>query len=70
MALKTGVGARVPPFLVMDVIAAANALAASPAAADRRVIRMEVGQPAEGAPELVREAVARSLASGLPLGYT
>lgn len=70
MALKAGVGARVPPFLVMDVIAAANALAASPAAADRRVIRMEVGQPAEGAPGLVREAVARSLASGVPLGYT
>jgi aspartate/methionine/tyrosine aminotransferase len=70
MVLKIGVGGRTPPFLVMDVIATANALAASPAAADRRVIRMEVGQPAEGAPAVVREAVARVLTTGAPLGYT
>lgn len=70
MVLKVGVGGRTPPFLVMDVIAAANALAASPAGTARRVIRMEVGQPAEGAPTVVREAVARVLSTGAPLGYT
>ncbi len=70
MTLKTGAGARVPPFLVMDVISAANALAASPAAANRRVIRMEVGQPGQGAPEGVRHAVATAMAGTDPLGYT
>lgn len=70
MALKTGTAARVPPFLVMDVISAANALAASPAAANRRVIRMEVGQPGAGAPEGVRRAIAAAMAGGDPLGYT
>ncbi len=70
MTLKTGAGARVPPFLVMDVISAANALAASPAAANRRVIRMEVGQPGQGAPEGVRHAVAAAMAGTDPLGYT
>lgn len=67
MALKIGAGGRVPPFLVMDVIAAANALAASPAALDRRVIRMEVGQPALGAPAGVRRAVAAAM--GAPRGH-
>ncbi|MDD2875911.1 MAG: aminotransferase class I/II-fold pyridoxal phosphate-dependent enzyme [Acidiphilium sp.] len=70
MALKTGSGARVPPFLVMDIIAAANALAATPAAAARRVIRMEVGQPGEGAAAGVRDAVAAVMTSCNPLGYT
>ncbi|MGC9269451.1 pyridoxal phosphate-dependent aminotransferase [Acidiphilium sp.] len=70
MVLKTGSGALVPPFLVMDVIAAANAIAASPAASHRRVIRMEVGQPGEGAPAGVRHAVAAAMATTNPLGYT
>ncbi|MCF3945929.1 pyridoxal phosphate-dependent aminotransferase [Acidiphilium iwatense] len=70
MVLKTGSGARVPPFLVMDVIAAANALAASPGAANHRVIRMEVGQPGSGAPEGVRAAVATAMTGTDSLGYT
>lgn len=70
MTLKVGSGALVPPFLVMDVIAAANALAATPAASNRRVIRMEVGQPGLGAPEGVRRAVAHAMAGADPLGYT
>lgn len=74
MALKTGRGAAAPPFLVMDVIAAANARAAAlpPGAfADGRgVIRMEVGQPGTGAPRGAAEAAMRALSAGAPMGYT
>ncbi|HET9146455.1 MAG TPA: aminotransferase class I/II-fold pyridoxal phosphate-dependent enzyme [Acetobacteraceae bacterium] len=71
MTLKIGSGGIVPPFLVMDVIARANAMAARLAPDDPRVIRMEVGQPGTGAPAGVREAVARAMRSGDdPLGYT
>ena len=74
MALKTGRGAHAPPFLVMDVIAAANARAAAlpPGAfADgRAVIRMEVGQPGTGAPKGAAEAAIRALQAGAPMGYT
>ena len=70
MALKTGRGGDVPPFRVMDVIAAANAHAARLGASDPLVIRMEVGQPALGAPEGAIQAAARALASDHPLGYT
>ncbi len=74
MALKTGRGAAAPPFLVMDVIAAANARAAAlpPGAfADgRAVIRMEVGQPGTGAPRGAAEAAIRALQAGAPMGYT
>ena len=70
MALKTGIGGRVPPFLAMDVITAANAKAATLAPTDPRVIRMEIGQPGTGAPAGVVEAVHRALSSGDPLGYT
>ncbi len=58
----------------MDVIAAANARAASlpPGAfADgRSVIRMEVGQPGTGAPRGAAEAAIRALQAGAPMGYT
>jgi aspartate/methionine/tyrosine aminotransferase len=74
VALKVGRGAEAPPFLVMDVIAAANARAASlpPGAfADGQgVIRMEVGQPGTGAPRGAAEAAMRALSAGAPLGYT
>ncbi|MBY0334122.1 MAG: aminotransferase class I/II-fold pyridoxal phosphate-dependent enzyme [Acetobacteraceae bacterium] len=74
MALKTGRGATAPPFLVMDVIAAANARAAAlPAGAfpdGRGVIRMEVGQPGSGAPRGAAEAAMRALSAGAPMGYT
>ena len=40
MALKIGRGAAAPPFLVMDVIAAANARQAALAPGAPRVIRM------------------------------
>ncbi|MCU0887467.1 MAG: aminotransferase class I/II-fold pyridoxal phosphate-dependent enzyme, partial [Rubritepida sp.] len=74
MALKVGKGAEAPPFLVMDVIAAANARAAAlPPGAfpdPHGVIRMEVGQPGTAAPRGATEAAMRALSAGAPLGYT
>src|SRR5262245_46223965 len=55
----------VPPFMVMDVMAAAARLEAQ----GRHVVHMEVGQPAAGAPATARNAAAAALASGA-LGYT
>ncbi|MGG5821223.1 pyridoxal phosphate-dependent aminotransferase [Falsiroseomonas sp. HW251] len=74
MALKVGRGAAAPPFLVMDVIAAANARAASlPPGAypdSLGILRMEVGQPGTGAPRGAAEAAIRALQAGAPMGYT
>jgi aspartate/methionine/tyrosine aminotransferase len=70
MALKIGRGAAAPPFLVMDVIAAANARAAALPPGAPGVIRMEVGQPGTGAPRGAAEAAIRALRAGAPLGYT
>jgi len=55
----------VPPFMVMDVMAAAARIEA----AGGRVVHMEVGQPAFGAPTPALEAVRAALGTG-PLGYT
>ena len=70
MALKIGRGAEAPPFLVMDVISAANARAASLPPGAPGIIRMEVGQPGTGAPRGAAEAAMRALNAGAPLGYT
>jgi aspartate/methionine/tyrosine aminotransferase len=70
MALKVGRGAAAPPFLVMDVIAAANARAAALPPGAPSVIRMEVGQPGTGAPRGAAEAAIRALQAGAPMGYT
>jgi aspartate/methionine/tyrosine aminotransferase len=70
MALKVGRGAAAPPFIVMDVIAAANARAASLGPGDPRVIRMEVGQPSTGAPAGAVEAAIAAMRAGETLGYT
>jgi aspartate/methionine/tyrosine aminotransferase len=70
MALKVGRAAEVPPFIVMDVIAAANARAESLRPGEPRVIRMEVGQPSTGAPQGAVAAAIAALRSGQPLGYT
>jgi len=70
MTLKIGRGASAPPFMVMDVIAAANARAASLPPNAPHVIRMEVGQPGTGAPSGALEAAAAALRSGDSLGYT
>jgi aspartate/methionine/tyrosine aminotransferase len=70
MALKIGKGALAPPFMVMDVIAAANARQAALPPGDPHVIRMEVGQPGTGAPTGAVAAAQAALRSGHPLGYT
>lgn len=57
---------EVAPFIVMDVMRAAAAVEAQ----GRRVIHMEVGQPAAAAPRKAREAAIRALSAGDPLGYT
>ncbi len=55
----------VPPFMVMDVMAAAARLEAQ----GRRIVHMEVGQPAAGAPSTAIAAARAALSRG-PLGYT
>ncbi|WP_421995113.1 pyridoxal phosphate-dependent aminotransferase [Roseococcus sp.] len=70
MTLKVGRGAEAPPFIVMDVIAAANAKAANQPASAPGILRMEVGQPASGAPAGAIAAAVAALHSGHPLGYT
>jgi aspartate/methionine/tyrosine aminotransferase len=70
MALKIGRAAAAPPFMVMDVIAAANARQAGLAAHEPHVIRMEVGQPGTGAPAGAAAAAMAALQAGEPMGYT
>jgi len=55
----------VPPFIVMDVMAAAAAREAG----GERVVHMEVGQPAAPAPLAARRAAAAALEAGR-IGYT
>lgn len=66
MAFKIADRGRIPPFIVMDVMSAAN----ERMAAGHDVLHLEVGQPSTGAPARVVEAANRALASGDPLGYT
>ena len=70
MTLKVGRGASAPPFMVMDVIAAANARAAALPSGAPGILRMEVGQPGTGAPRGAAEAAIRALQAGSPMGYT
>jgi aspartate/methionine/tyrosine aminotransferase len=70
MALKIGRGASAPPFIVMDVITAANARQAALPPGAPHVIRMEVGQPGTGAPAGAVAAAAAALGAGAPMGYT
>jgi aspartate/methionine/tyrosine aminotransferase len=68
--LKVGRGAFAPPFMVMDVISAANARQAALPPGAPHVIRMEVGQPSTGAPAGALAAAARALQGADPMGYT
>src|SRR3954454_3001657 len=68
--LKVGRGAHAPPFMVMDVIAAANARQRALPAGSPHVIRMEVGQPGTGAPSGAVAAAVAALQGADPLGYT
>ncbi|MCX7931804.1 MAG: aminotransferase class I/II-fold pyridoxal phosphate-dependent enzyme [Rhodovarius sp.] len=54
----------------MDVISAANARAAARPPGARPVIRMEVGQPATGAPAAAVQRAMAALEARDPLGYT
>jgi aspartate/methionine/tyrosine aminotransferase len=63
--LQPSARSAVPPFMVMDVMTAAARLEAQ----GRKIIHMEVGQPAAGAPAIAIAAVRAALSSG-PLGYT
>jgi len=63
--LQPSARSAVPSFMVMDVVAAAARLEAQ----GRRVIHMEVGQPAAGAPASAI-AAARAALAATPLGYT
>ena len=63
--LQPSARSAVPPFMVMDVMAAAARLEAQ----GRRIIHLEVGQPAVGAPATAIAAARAALSAG-PLGYT
>jgi aspartate/methionine/tyrosine aminotransferase len=63
--LQPSARSNVPPFMVMDVMAAAARLEAN----GRRIVHMEVGQPAAGAPAAAIAAVRAALSAG-PHGYT
>lgn len=63
--LQAATRSNVPPFMVMDVVAAAARIEA----AGGHVIHMEVGQPAAPAPKAAIEA-ARAALGGRPIGYT
>ena len=65
MVLKVAKRGAVPPFIVMDVLRAANAREA----AGEAVLHLEVGQPGTGAPRPVIEAAKAVLGSDA-LGYT
>ena len=65
MSLKVSRRGAVPPFIVMDVLRAAN----ERAAAGEDVLHLEVGQPGTAAPGRVIAAAAAA-AAGDRLGYT
>lgn len=63
--MRTSSRSQVDPFIVMDVLEAANRATAE----GRHVIHMEVGQPGTGAPQAALHAVAEAQQAG-PMGYT
>ena len=65
MTLKVARRGVVPPFIVMDVMRAANARQIT----HGDVLHLEVGQPSTGAPRKAIEAAAAAMARE-PLGYT
>jgi len=65
VALKASRRGAVPPFIVMDVLRAANERAASGA----DIVHLELGQPSTSAPRGVIAAAHRMLDAD-PLGYT
>ena len=64
-ARRVSARSQVDPFIVMDVMAAANRAEAE----GRHIVHMEVGQPGTPAPRAARKALARAMEAGA-LGYT
>lgn len=69
MALKASARGQISPFIVMDVMRAANARDAAARSAEERCVHLEVGQPGTPAPRLVLDAARRALDDNR-LGYT
>ncbi|MBS27603.1 MAG: 1-aminocyclopropane-1-carboxylate deaminase [Alphaproteobacteria bacterium] len=65
MAVKVSARGQIDPFIVMDVMREANAMAAT----GEDIVHLEVGQPGTPAPERVLEAAERALRDNR-LGYT
>ncbi len=65
MPLKTSRRGAIPPFIVMDVLRAAN----ERQAAGQGVYHLEVGQPGTGAPSVVVEEIRNAVGRGR-MGYT
>ena len=63
--MKASSRTNIAPFIVMDVMAAAEAREKS----GRDVMHLEVGQPGTGAPEKARQAVSKAVGKDV-LGYT
>ncbi|KQR11690.1 aminotransferase class I/II-fold pyridoxal phosphate-dependent enzyme [Cellulomonas sp. Leaf334] len=64
--MKVAARAHVPPFAVMEILAAANARRA----AGEDVLNLCAGEPSTGASEVVRQRAIDLLTSGGGLGYT
>lgn len=64
--MKVAARAHVPPFAVMEILAAANARKA----AGEDVLNLCAGEPSTGASDVVRQRAIDLLASGGGLGYT
>jgi aspartate/methionine/tyrosine aminotransferase len=69
VSLKASRRSRIQPFIVMDVLQAANARDRDARTPGERCVHLEVGQPATGAPQAVIDAAHRAL-SDHRLGYT
>jgi aspartate/methionine/tyrosine aminotransferase len=65
-SMKVAARAHVPPFAVMEILAAANARRA----AGEDVLNLCAGEPSTGASEVVRQRAIDLLTSGGGLGYT
>ena len=64
--MKVAARAHVPPFAVMEIIAAANARRAR----GQNVLNLAAGEPAAGASRVVRQRAIDLLDAGGGLGYT